>query len=237
MRSTGHRADRSLPGRLGDDRVDRGGVLRARRSPARRSATGASRNCLVGAPVSSQASGPRMRLHLVRVQPVGQLVLVDRADASRPPPGAPAPRRRRPPRPRPGCRRRTRLAYSATNSSLLRRLRLLVPADRVEDALGVRLADAVAVLAGVARRRGLEQHLRRVVQLLERADQADAVLEDGALGDQVGLLRRRSRWRSSGSWSRRPGTSSCSTVFTPSASSCFCIDSITGVVNGSSCVG
>jgi hypothetical protein len=67
-------------------------------------------------------------------------------------------------------------------------VRLLVPADGVEDALGVRHADAVAVLAGVAGRRGLEQHLRRVVQLLQRADQAHAVLEDGALSDQVRLL-------------------------------------------------
>ena len=38
-------------------------------------------------------------------------------------------------------------------------------------------------------RRGLEQHLRRVVQLLQRADEAHAVLEDGALGDQVRLGR------------------------------------------------
>src|SRR3954454_644921 len=50
---------------------------------------------------------------------------------------------------------------------VLRGLGLLVPAHGVEHALGVRLADAVAVLAGVAGRGGLEQQLRRVADLLE----------------------------------------------------------------------
>src|SRR3954454_12748281 len=56
-----------------------------------------------------------------------------------------------------------------------RRARLGRVADGVEDALGRVLADALEVLLAERRRAGLEEHLGLEADLVERADEADAV--------------------------------------------------------------
>src|SRR5215208_5703369 len=118
------------------------------------------------------AEGPEDRLHLVVVEPVGELLLVvDRR----------------------GVLGRVGVVLRLVRSEKLlvpRRLRLRVVADGVEDALGVSGADALRVLVREGRRRRLEVLLRAVPDLDERARQVHAVLEAGRpLRDHVRLLR------------------------------------------------
>src|SRR5262245_27757298 len=70
-----------------------------------------------------------------------------------------------------------------------RRLGLLAVAGRVEHAFGVLRTDALGILLAERRRVGLVEPLRREADLVERAQEAHAVLELRAGDHEVGVLR------------------------------------------------